>query len=412
MQNFWREGHEFRPTGSPVTSALLATDPPSRESRVSILDVLVHVAFVLTGVVTTFLGPLLPALAARWRLADAQTGSFFTAQFMGSLVGAGLTVLILPRRGFRFTLALGYLLMAVGTRGLLSVEWRMALISTVVYGVGLGLAIPASNLLVSAASEGRRAAAVSILNFCWGLGAVTAPLIVAAAERQGTLWRSVATLALVLLLVAAVITIVPVREAASPSSHPRSRWRNVSGRKFIVAVAAMFFLYVGIETSLSGWIATLMKRLPTGLAPAWLPAPTAFWSGLVAGRGIAPLALHRFGERSTAVTGLAATVLATGLLMVTSSRQWVLGAILTAGLGLSAVFPITVALLSRFGEMEQRIAGLMFALAGLGGATVPWFVGLISTAYGSLQAALAIPLLAGVVLLTLHAAGNSPKSAL
>jgi len=174
----------------------------------------------------------------------------------------------------------------------------------------------------------------------------------------------------------------------------------------------MFFLYVGIETSLSGWIATLMKRLPVGLALAWLPAPTAFWSGLVAGRGMAPLFLRRFSERATSVTGLVAAVLATGLLMITTSQQWVLAATLTAGFGLAAVFPITVALLSRFGEMEQRVAGFMFGLAGLGGATVPWLVGLISTAYGSLQAALVIPLLAGVLLLILHAAGDSGKGAL
>lgn len=396
-----------------MTSTPLVSNPSLRQSRVSILDALVHIAFVLTGVVTTLLGPLLPALAVRWYLADAQTGSFFTAQFMGSLAGAGLTGLVLHRRGFRFTLALGYLLMAAGTRGLLSVEWRMALMSTVVYGVGLGLAIPASNLLVSALNQGRRAAAVSFLNFCWGLGAVAAPLIIAAAERRGMLWNSVAALALVLLLLAAVMTIAPARGTANPSPHPRTQWRNVAGWKFSVAVAAMFFLYVGIETSLSGWAGTLMRRLAVGPAPMWLPAPTAFWSGLVAGRGIAPLVLRRFSERLTAMAGLAATVLATWLLMVTSSQQWLLGAIFMAGLGLAAVFPITIALLSRFGETEQRVAGVMFALAGLGGATVPWSVGVISTAYGSLQAALAIPLLAGVLLLSLHAgSGNRGQGAL
>ena len=394
-----------------MTSTPLVSDPSSTKSRVSILDALVHVAFVLTGVVTTFLGPLLPVMALRWRLADAQTGSFFAAQFMASIVGAGLTGLIVPRRGFRFTLVLGYLLMAAGTRGLLAVDWRMALVSTATYGMGLGLAIPASNLLVSATSPGSRATALSILNFSWGLGAVAAPLMIAAAEHRGMLWNSLAALALVLLLTAVVMTIAPARGIARPSAPARTPWRN-AGWKLMLTIGAMFFLYVGIENSLAGWIATLMQRLPVGLAPAWLPAPTVFWGGLVAGRGIAPLLLRRFSERSTAVVGLAATVLATGMLMVTSSRQWVLGAILAAGLGLAAVFPITVALLSRFGEMEQRVAGVMFALAGLGGGTVPWLVGLMSTASGSLQAALAIPLLAGVALLTLHAAGDSGKGAL
>jgi len=386
-----------------VTSVPLPSNPPFSKSRVTMLDVLVHIAFVLTGVVTTFLGPLLPALAAHWRLTDAQSGFFFTAQFMGSLVGASMTGLMLPRRGFRFTLVLGYLFMAAGTRGLLLTEWRMALISTVVYGVGLGLAIPASNLLISARNPERRAAALSLLNLCWGLGAVTAPLMVAVAERRGTLWRSLATLALVLLALSVVVSIAPARGAGAPSAHPRGRWRNVAGWRFVAAVAAMFFLYVGMETSLSGWSAMLMERLPMDMASAWLPAPTAFWSGLVVGRGIAPLVLRRLSERSTAVAGLAAALLATGVLMVTMSRQWLLGAILIAGLGLAAVFPITVALLSRFGEMEQRIAGVMFAMAGLGGAILPWSVGLISTAQRSLQFALAIPLIAGAVLLSLHA---------
>lgn len=399
--------HESHPAGSRVTSVPLASNPSFCKSPVSILDVIAHIAFVLTGVVTTFLGPLLPALAAHWRLADAQTGSFFTAQFMGSLLGAILTSMMLPRLGFRFTLALGYFFMAAGTRGLLLPEWRMALISTVVYGFGLGLAIPASNLLISAASPGRRAAAVSLLNSCWGLGAVMAPLMVAAAERRGMLWRSVATFALVLVLLAVVLAIAPDRRTESASRHSHVPWRMVAGWKFIVAVGSMFFLYVGVETSLSGWSAMLMNRLPVGVASVWLPAPTVFWSGLVVGRGIAPLVLRRFSERSTAAAGLATAVLATGVLMVATSRHWLLGAILTAGLGLAAVFPITVALLARFGEMEQRIAGVMFALAGLGGATLPWSVGMISTAYGSLQAALVIPWIAGVLLFSLHAGSRN-----
>src|SRR5262249_55715891 len=236
-----------------------------------------------------------------------------------------LTGLMLPRRGFRFTLALGYLLMAAGTVGLLLVEWRVALVSTAVYGLGLGLAIPASNLLVSAASPAHRAAAVSLLNSCWGLGALTAALMVAAAECRGTLTRSLAALGVVLLVIAFVISIAPAREREDRSPHSCAGPRNVVGWKFIVAVAAMFFLYVGVETSLSGWSATLMTRLPMGLAAAWLPAPTVFWSGLVAGRGIAPLVLRQWSERSMAVAGLSAAVLATGVMMATSSRQWILG---------------------------------------------------------------------------------------
>src|SRR5260370_31191352 len=129
---------------------------------------LVHLAFVPTGMVTTFLGPMLPALSSRGQLSDGQAGYFFTAQFLGSIVGVALTSILLPRRGFRFSLAIGYVLMAAGVRGLALTEWRLALLGTFVSGLGLGLVIPASNLLASSMNPDRRAAAISTLNFCWG----------------------------------------------------------------------------------------------------------------------------------------------------------------------------------------------------------------------------------------------------
>ena len=93
---------------------------PSGEGRA--LVVLVHFSCVLTGVVNTLLGPVLPALSARWHLSDAQAGYFFTAQFLGSIAGVILTGVLFPRRGFRLSLMFGYLLMAVGLNSLAAPE--------------------------------------------------------------------------------------------------------------------------------------------------------------------------------------------------------------------------------------------------------------------------------------------------
>ena len=135
------------------------------------LVVLVHLAFVLTGVVSTLLGPALPALSARWQLSDTRAGYFFTTQFAGSIAGVILTGLLLPRRGFRFSLMFGYLLMAGGLSSLGAAEWRFALLGTFTFGLGLGTVIPSTNLLVSSLNPHGRAAALSALNFCWGAGA-------------------------------------------------------------------------------------------------------------------------------------------------------------------------------------------------------------------------------------------------
>ena len=47
----------------------------------------VHAGFVVTGIVTTLLGPLLPILIARWSMSDARAGLFFTLQFCASILG-------------------------------------------------------------------------------------------------------------------------------------------------------------------------------------------------------------------------------------------------------------------------------------------------------------------------------------
>ena len=73
-----------------------------------------HITFVPTGIMTVLLGPLLPSLAVRWSLDDAQSGELFTAQFLASTAGVALSGILVPRFGYRLVLVAGLLLMAIG----------------------------------------------------------------------------------------------------------------------------------------------------------------------------------------------------------------------------------------------------------------------------------------------------------
>ncbi len=48
---------------------------------------LMHFAFVLTGLGTAMLGPLLPLLTRQWGLRDEQSGLLLMAQFCGAFLG-------------------------------------------------------------------------------------------------------------------------------------------------------------------------------------------------------------------------------------------------------------------------------------------------------------------------------------
>jgi fucose permease len=182
-------------------------------------------------------------------------------------------------------------------------------------------------------------------------------------------------------------------ETAEGEEHPVLGLREgISGRSTL-SLAALFFLYVGSENSVAGWVASLTKRMNSDSADVWALAPMFFWGGLIAGRALVPmLPLRRF-ERKLLASGL--ILAAAGICLLLRARTFanVAVSVTAAGLGLAAIYPILVAwLVKAFGERSRRIGAIMFALAGMGGAIMPWFVGLTSTGTGSLRAGLFVPL--------------------
>jgi fucose permease len=167
-------------------------------------------------------------------------------------------------------------------------------------------------------------------------------------------------------------------------------------------IGALFFLYVGTENSISGWGASYARRLSVLPGTPWALAPAFFWAALLLGRALAPSILRHIPEAHLACGGLLVALLGVTALLAARNLVGVFAGITAAGLGLAAVFPITVAMLShRFGLLATRVAGSMFALAGLGGATLPWLVGFVSNQVQSLRIGLGVPLAASLAMLFL-----------
>jgi FHS family glucose/mannose:H+ symporter-like MFS transporter len=77
----------------------------------------------------------------------------------------------------------------------------------------------------------------------------------------------------------------------------------------------------------------------------------------------------------------------------------VIGGAMITGLSFATLYPITVARFSqRFGVAARSIGAIMFSLAAVGPAVIPWMVGVISHATGSLRAGLLLPLGATIIL--------------
>jgi MFS transporter, FHS family, glucose/mannose:H+ symporter len=104
-------------------------------------------------------------------------------------------------------------------------------------------------------------------------------------------------------------------------------------------------------------------------------------------------------------------VAAAGICLLLEARTFssVAICVTTAGLGLAAIYPILVAwLVKAFGQRSRQIGAVMFALAGMGEATMPWLVRLLSTRTGSLRAGLIVPLAGCVAMFALLATMLEP----
>jgi MFS transporter, FHS family, glucose/mannose:H+ symporter len=379
---------------------------PRRDSSPVISSIFLFIGFSLTGVVTTLLGPTIPALSAKWGLNDSQAGSLFTAQFLGSMIGVLGSNRIVEWIGYVRSICVGFVIMAAGVSGFAWGVRSAGFASVFCYGFALGITIPTTNLLFAKLNPTRRAAALNLLNFAWGLGAVACPPLIALFVRGADFKMPFAGLSFLLVLIAVGLGGSDLDDSAgrpSPLRTPQSPFLLVRIWPLVLLLGALVFLYVGTENAIAGWVASYTLRFK-GLAQSyWALSPSIFWAALLIGRLTAPIVLRHAEEHRLVLSGLIAGVCGEIMLLEARSLPGVLIAVGIIGGGLATVFPTTIAVLPRcFGDSASKVAGPIFALAGLGGATLPWAVGFLSNQYGSLRIGLVAPLLASLVMIPLE----------
>src|ERR1700739_1968967 len=350
------------------------TPPPQTSARSEWL--LLHLSFILIGVITTLLGPILPSFSRHWSLTDAQAGFFFTAQYLGSTLGVALTSYFLPRFGFSKVTAGGFIAFLVGFAFLGLGPWVISSLMASIIGFGYGLANPANTLHSTQLPSKSTAAAVTFLNFSWSIGSVLCPFLVGALIPSiGLRYFSLSLAAFSLVFIALHFS---VRAAPAPvnrprATHPLAHWLALLRLPRAVPLLLLFFLYVGTEVALGGWVAMFEKRMPGMGTLSLVIAPSVFYGSLLFGRGVSPLALRHRSQVLVSTVGLS---LAT-----------------SAAFGLAPQYPILIPWLAAiFRDDSTWIGALFFGAAGIGGGVLPWLVGILSATTHSLRAGLCLPL--------------------
>lgn len=369
------------------------------------LVILLHIVFFVSGISTVLIGQVLPVLAARFALNDLQAGYFFPAQFSGSILGTLLTSCFGRRNNFVLATIFGCTAMAFGITAMNFVSFEGCLAGFFVNGIGIGLTLPAVNMLVLEMSPRRSASALSILNFCWGVGAIFCKPFVDMTATKNSIFITSLLLAVPLLAGAALIAVLP-REAGS-SEKTAEHEPSGLGTTAIWATAlawtiAFFnFVHVGFESGIGGWLTTYADRLHGEPVVQFLSPTFLYFLFFVAGRGIAPVYFRFMTENQVLFLDIGLMLVGMLIILSAGSLMWLSVGAAVSGFGASSVFPTNLSRFTRtFGFTATRRATPLFICGTLGGASITWMIGFVSNQADSLRAGMFV-LLGCVALLIL-----------
>jgi fucose permease len=346
-----------------------------------------HLGFVLTGIGTTLFGCILPTLNTSWHMNDARAGILFAAQFSGSALGA-----LLVRSNTFASVMRGHLLLIASAVSITFFVNVFPMFFFFAFGLSLGLTMTATSLLISSKFIDKRGAALSLLNVSWGVGAAIPAMIVSVWIKK---WPSI-YLFLVLAGASAIVLAI-IRQhrnflSASGIDSPQiTNAAKPSRLVFIFAVLA--FLYVGVESSVSGWMMTYVHRLPIS-SMFWASIATScFWVAVLCGRAIAPYVLKWASETQLLASSLVVAFISVILVLLNQSPLGITLSAIFVGLSLGPIFPLCLARALALMNDSPKVKWV-FATAGFGGAALPWMIGKLSAYSGSLRIGLVIPVVA------------------
>jgi fucose permease len=369
-----------------------------------------YLGFAATGVGVALPGALLPLLLRRWSLGDARGGLLLFCFFLATTTGA-----LLSRGKMNRSIARGAVLTSTGALWLGFASRDGSFGAIVVYGLGLGIAMTSTSLLVSRRFPAERRVEMMRLNLLWAAGACAGPWLALGGQALGAGANAARPLHVLLGLAAffaafalwvwlALDSVPPdTSEPSAESAVAPTRWPLT---QVPLVLLILVFCATGIESSTGGWLATYAQRLGE-TAKTTIGAATAFWVGLLSSRLINSLRVSvRLSERAVLSTSAGLATAGLAILVAWPGAAASVIAALMVGLGAGPVYPLLLSIVLR-----QRETRGVFVLAGVGASALPLATGALSGWMHSLSAGLCVPLAAAAMMTVLSSSARAGLSA-
>lgn len=379
------------------------------------LNYLLCAGFFLTGIATVLIGQVLPVLAQKLNINDAAAGYFFIAQFAGSICGTVVTTWFARRSEFLTACILGLISIAAGVLCLNFDVYALCLAGFFLLGVGVGVTLPAINLLTLEINWARAAAALNVLNFYWGVGAILSQPLIDVLISGTSLVVPTVSLTFALAAVAAIFYVLPAdtekefgggeKAIENTESAEEPNQPHIWTHPLAWAIALFNFVHVGFESGMSGWLKTFAARVEyeNGVSPNLASPILLYFVLFVAGRGAAPIFLRFLSVNKLLLLNLLAVLIGTILILSAADVAVLSFGAAIAGFGTSSIFPTNLSRFSQiFGAAARTRATPLFVCGTVGAAATTWTIGVASDYFKSLRSGMLILLASVLILIALQ----------
>lgn len=360
-----------------------------------------YALFVLVGLGAGVNGVLLVAQIDDYGVDRTTIGATFFTGSAGFVLAGAMAGPLVHRWGYRTTLVAGALVY-VAAGACVATRPAFAVFVVLQLGVGYATGLLESVLNAYLAELPRAATLLNRLHAFFGVGALLGPLV-GAALLTVTTWPVVVLVLAVVgipLAVAARATYPPRRplgetEPADPTqSPPGAAGRGGAAlvgaavrQPAILLAATMLTLYVGLELGVGNWAFGYLveARDLSDLQAGYVVS--GYWLGLTLGRFlISPLAA-RLGLTPVGTTYVCLLGISAAAAVTWAAPYAVVAAVSLALLGffLGPVFPTTMAVLPQLtsAHLVPTAVGVVNAGSVVGGAALPWVIGLFGEEVGA-----------------------------
>ncbi|GLA58315.1 hypothetical protein AtubIFM56815_008636 [Aspergillus tubingensis] len=386
-------------------------DPPINRWRL----LATFISFTVVGANDGVYGALVPYLREDYNLSTTVVSLIFVTPFAGYTIATLIVNKIHMTLGQRGIAIIGplchivpYVIMAIHP------PWPAMLAVYIIVGLGNGLIDAAWNSWIADMANAN--AMMGVLQAFYGLGATISPLVGTQMIKSGLRWNyfyyTLLGASVLDLMVSSTLfwkenaASYRAKNHRSSDSGGGSRTTEAMKSPITWLIAVWLFVYMGVEVSVGGWVVDFMVQVRHGEPYESGLIPTGFWAGVTVGRLVLGFVNDWLGERIAISIYLAISIALELIFWLVP--QFIVSAVAVSLLGFftGPLFPAAIVVAAKLlpKHLHTPGIGLASALAGGGGAILPFVAGAISGARGvqSLQPfvlALLIALIAIWVLL-------------